>query len=42
MPDPTELIEALGPEVGCGDCVERSMGFSMMPLGGGAGVPSEV
>lgn len=42
IPDPVELIEALGPATGWGDCVERSKGFSMMPLGGAAGVPSEV
>jgi hypothetical protein len=43
-----EAIEFMGafwaglPDTGCGDCVERSMGFSKTPFGAEERVPSEV
>lgn len=42
-PDPSELIEPLGLETGCGDCVCRvSSCLSIAPLAGAEGVPSDV
>jgi hypothetical protein len=38
----TELMEEFWPTIEFCDCVECSVGFSMMPLGSAAGVPSDV